>query len=890
MINPCKSILKATIGYFLILYSTFLPLHAIDQQWNGSISPSVFDLNNWTPNGVPGDAERAIFNDLGQAQNNPTADTGGTFAPEAILFSGLTTPYTFTISASSSLSPSSSSGITNTSGLTQTIELILGANLNFVANAQTGSMMHYDLSDSSVTFAGSATGSGDFTLAAVSNFTTNGDVTIGSLSTDGACTISLGGALTFGNSLNTTIASIIADGSSRGSIIKYGTGTVILSAANTYSGGTTIGDSNNLGGELVLTGAGRLSSRGDVAVNNGTFDYSGITGTSNISIGNLSGNTANGVIIPGAINLTINQALDTSYEGVIDPLGVATGTITKTGDGILNLTGNSSSYTGSTVINARILNVNGQLGGDISTVDTSDFSLLTGTGTVSSLGRTTTIGTNTAIFPGNISEINFIEPGILTAAGDVILQDGSEFILLQNGTVSSLLKVNQDITINGDQAIVVIGTFNGIMNFNQKEAFITSTGTLTGKFNPNINVSDLLFQFNSDFYAVGLSYDAHNAYFTLQTTLEHAAFVGGANQNELTIAHQLDSIDPTALQEVLLSNFVALPTTDALIEALNESTGAQYSTLIFAGEVANRQFLRRLFEPIREIVLNDLYQECCMPTNPCCEFLGCDLWASAGGGQSKITGNYGFTSNEWDITLGLQRTVCQNITYGLACSYEYNTIDYHLNGNGKTYSGFAGIYALYRPSCYYVLADLTYGYSRGKLNRSVTLDTVIDELKSKPRFSQVTFYAEAGYDAHRGSFCFQPFFGIEVAGFDRKSIKESEVTPSDLGLFIHTKKRTIATSRLGIRLPNQYCVGLKIDLDLAWLYRFSEKHNFTANFQTFGSDFDIDGIRIGHNSAECVLSISKDLCHNWRAFLEGSGEVWDHAATYNVVAGIQATW
>jgi uncharacterized protein with beta-barrel porin domain len=246
--------------------------------------------------------------------------------------------------------------------------------------------------------------------------------------------------------------------------------------------------------------------------------------------------------------------------------------------------------------------------------------------------------------------------------------------------------------------------------------------------------------------------------------------------------------------------------------------------------------------------------------------------------------------NEWDATLGLQKTFSDEWTFGVAGSYEHDTIDYDLSGTGNAHTWLGGLYGLYRPSCYYVLADIAYSYTKNKTKRSVVFTDSRDQLRGKSNMSQVTFYAEAGKDFNYNSYLIQPFVGVEVAGYDRKSVQETEVTPSGLGLFIHKKERTATTSSLGVHFTDQYCLGLNISMDLAWLYRFTDDRNFVANFQTFGTDFTVHGPNIGRNSGEGAITFSKEFCGNWNFYVEGSGQVWSHASSYNILSGVQANW
>lgn len=58
----------------------------------------------------------------------------------------------------------------------------------------------------------------------------------------------------------------------------------------------------------------------------------------------------------------------------------------------------------------------------------------------------------------------------------------------------------------------------------------------------------------------------------------------------------------------------------------------------------------------------------------CCELLGFDVWLDAGGGQSRVNGHYGVTQGEWNGTLGIQRSFCNEWTFGIAGSYEHHSL------------------------------------------------------------------------------------------------------------------------------------------------------------------------------------------------------------------------
>lgn len=269
--------------------------------------------------------------------------------------------------------------------------------------------------------------------------------------------VSLSGSsaiFTVTNSGDTLTASNVVSGI--GSLTKNGSGTLALSAANTYSGGTIL----NLGVVQISTSQ---------ALGSGTTTYAG-NSTLRSAADNL--NLTNSIVLNNSVTGTIDtQGNTTIISGTISDTN-ANGSIAKSGSGTLVLLG-SNSYAGNTTINSGTLQLgNGGTAGSVNgniinngalVVNRSDN--LTLSGIISGLGTLlkqagnvlTLAGTNT--YTGN----TVISNGTLAVATDLALQGSTVDYNNQGGTL---------VFTNG-VTNATLGGLSGAQNL----ALVNDTGT-----------------------------------------------------------------------------------------------------------------------------------------------------------------------------------------------------------------------------------------------------------------------------------------------------------------------------------------------------------------------------------------------------------------------------
>jgi autotransporter-associated beta strand protein len=310
--------------------------------------------------------------------------------------------------------------------------------------------------------------------------------------------------------------------SGSGGLIKAGTGTLALTAANTYSGGTTlsagvltVSDDQALGtGTLTLNTGTLQSTAANTVANtatlggNVTLQDIDLSGTFTQSGGNriLTLNNAN---LSGTLNLsnnntgrTLTTAIasgTTTFSGVIQNGGTGAGGLTKTLGGTLVLS-NANTYTGATTVSGDTLIVQhdsalGSTAGS-TTVASGATLQLDGSRTIGAEGLTISgagVGgggalrhtSGTSSWAGNITlaaaSTITADAGLLTLAGSLTGANGRNLTFAGDGDItltgtlsngsSSLFKLGNGILTVGGTA-----TYTGTTNLGTSGG--NSTGTI----------------------------------------------------------------------------------------------------------------------------------------------------------------------------------------------------------------------------------------------------------------------------------------------------------------------------------------------------------------------------------------------------------------------------
>ena len=282
-----------------------------------------------------------------------------------------------------------------------------------------------------------------------------------------------------------------------GGLTKAGTGSLILAAANSYSGGTVLSEGVLRLDNGSAAGSGSISQ----VTNNSTLQIN-TTGTVANAMSIFDIRTMQTVTLSG--NKTLNNATYTVDAGTTTTESgnlSGTGGITKQGTGTLIVTGDNT-YTGAVAVDTGVLNLNSSVGGAAAT--TSSVSVASGARLLLSQSEQVNDSATVTLSGGTIQRSS----GVTEVFGDLNLNAGS---FLDFGT--------------GATGTIQFGVYTPVnlltvQNFAQGN--VLRFGTDVGSFLPTAGaLTNSYFSFNNAF-----SYDSGS--FTITAIPEPSTYLAAA--------------------------------------------------------------------------------------------------------------------------------------------------------------------------------------------------------------------------------------------------------------------------------------------------------------------------------------------------------------------------
>jgi fibronectin-binding autotransporter adhesin len=711
-----------------------------------------------------------------------------------------------------------------------------------------------------------------------------------------------------------TISSVLADGGSMGELVKIDGGTLALSGTNTYSGGTAV-----MAGTLSLTngsaiGTGLLAlGQGTTLDLNGSFTLANavtITGDPlfNVAAGNsstLSGVISDGPAPPGVVEKTgggtltltgantysggtlidagtlvgsstsfgsgaildngaliFNQAVNGSFGAKI----TGTGSVTKEGAGLLDLTG-MSLYTGPTTIAAGTLVVDGSIATSPVTVEAG--ATLGGSGTVGAL----TVQSGATIAPGTVTPFT-----TLNVSGNVAFAAGSAFLVNVNAAGNSdRLAATGKTTLSG--GVVQVIAANGVYSPSTRYTILTAAGGVNGTF------GDLTTTANLAFLSPLLSYDANDVFLGFKQTLTPAGtpvpFPSVAlTRNQAWTAIGIQSLGAgNPVYNVVLGQTIA-----GARQAFDALSGEIHASAVTAAMEDSRL--------PREAILDRLNQPAEVPALGAASTMtgayAADLPSGKGPVlapvevrmyQPRIFGVWGQGFGDWGHTgtdhnaASLSRTTGGFVVgadaaqtlwngifrLGLAGGYTNDQLDVKQRlSSGSFESVFGGIYGGASFGAIQLRAGVLYGANSTSTTRNIVFPGFSDAAGSSYGGSTAQAFAEAGYrigfaDYNISGLGFsrmslEPFVGAAAIHIHQNGFAEAGGVAALLGF---GRSYDLATTTLGLRAETTLAGPLPLTARalLGWRHAFGDVVPDTVMaFESGGQPFPIAGVRVDRDA------------------------------------------
>ncbi|MBI5263193.1 MAG: autotransporter domain-containing protein [Bradyrhizobium sp.] len=859
-----------------LIVALFLSAEGHAQTWVG-ITNDWGTATNWAPATVPNAVDTtATFNSTVPGSSQGVFLTGGPFTVGTLNLnaSAANSNYLFQTGTLIMQTSAGSAAINvqSTGGQTDFLNFsTLQLNSNTVITTASASATFTMGAQSFVTGTGSLTIAGPGTVSFYDAASYTGGTTINSGSTlqllhlgpfSGSIVGNVvnNGTLAIDRSANYTFSGNI---SGSGALQQNGTGTLILTGTNTYSGGTTIND-----GKLEVGNNGTSGSISGDIINNSLLSF--VRSDSYTFGGNISGS----------------------------------GTLVQEGSGTTILTGNNT-YSGATILSVGTFEVDGSITNTAS-VTVDSFATLSGIGTIGGPGATTAVYGSLA--PGNAGN----PTGMLTITGELAFQSGALYLLQVTPSAASSTSVSGTATLAG----TVNATFAPGSYVSKQYTILTATGGVSGTFDPTVVNANLPANFHTT-----LSYDANNAYLNLDLNF---SIPGGLNRNQQAVGNALTNYFNSNGSIPFVYGGLA---PGGLTQASGESgSGSQQTTFNAMGQfmglltdpfadrsgTSNPNGSAPAFADEHEPALayagtkgraaeREAYALFTKAPRTSFERRW-SVWAAGFGGSQSTDGNAAVGSNNvtsriFGTAVGADYRFSPNTLAGFALAGGGTNFSVNGLGSGRSELFQAGAYVRHNNGPAYISAALAYGWQDITTDRTVTIAGT-DQLRARFNANAYSGRVEGGYrfiaPAMNG-IGISPYAAAQFATFDLPAYAEQVLAGTGaFALSYGAKSVTDTRSELGLRTDKSFAVRdgvLTLRSRLAWAHDFNPDRSIAATFQALpGASFVVNGAAQAADSALTTASAEMKWLNGWMAAATFEGEFSNVTRSYAGKGVVRYAW
>ncbi|WP_188581654.1 autotransporter domain-containing protein [Azorhizobium oxalatiphilum] len=721
---------------------------------------------------------------------------------------------------------------------------------------------------------------------------TNGSI-LGDVVNNGTLAFELGGDTGFAGAISGT-----------GALTVQGWGTLALTGANSYAGGTTV---NN--GTLQIAQAGALGTGGLTLSDNatlrasGTFTYGGaVTLVTRERFTRAEG--------PLSATVEVDPSQTLTLSGVIS----GEGALTKTGAGLLILTGNNT-YTGLTTIDAGTLQIGnggttGGIVGDVVNNATLVFNrsdTYTFTGAITGAGAVTFMGGGTVLFSSPYTGAVSVEqsvvtlvdgstttspftvnsggtiggsatiggltvnaggtaapgysPGTITVAGPVTFNSGSVYLVdVTPAGEHDLITATGAVTLSSGASVAVNAT-PGRYEANSTVTILTTSSTLTGTFG---SVSS-----NYAFLAPELSYDAQNVYLTLvYSGIDFSTYAVTPNEYRTAVAAQALGSGSAVFDAIVgLPQGSVAPAFDQLSGEIYASVGTviQQEAVYLRDAVGTR--LRQSVTPAGTGPLAYASKAAGPATAQLSQELTPTLWMQGYGGWGNAFGNgnaASISSSVGGVFGGLDVNVTDGVRAGLVAGFSQTRFDVGARSSSGSMDNYdIGLYAGGQFGAFALRGGLSYTWHDISVSRTMLFPGFAGSAKGGDTVGTTQVFGEVGYGVDVGAYSFEPFAGLAYVNVSGGSLSENGLTMSGAGLNVNTGSMDTVYSTLGLRAATTMTLGghvLTPSASIGWQHAFGDTSP-VANmvFQNGALPFQVSGVPVAEDALLVGAGLAYDL-------------------------------
>ncbi|WP_375779737.1 autotransporter domain-containing protein [Bradyrhizobium sp. ma5] len=741
----------------------------------------------------------------------------------------------------------------------------------------------------------------EFSSAASAMMTTSATGYIGFFqsSTAANATIDNSGLTYFGTSGGATEAPTAGNATitnrSGGALIFAAYATAGNATITTESGASVKFVDNTTGGtaQFITQGTGYVDFGSSLGPNgDGRITAGSIAGSGTYYIG--GGNT----LAVGGNNLS------TVVSGVIadsNPCGcgpAGPGNLEKTGSGMLTLSG-VNSYTGTTVVNGGILQVDGSIVSS-SSVTVNSGGALSGIGTVGN----TTIASGGILLPGNATPGTF-----LNVAGNLAFQSGALYVVGLNSTASTSAKVTGTATLAGSVGVSIAAGSTIARQYTILSAAGGRAGTFAGIDStgvPSGLIATLGYDANHAYLNLALDYGAASKLNVNQgnvaTTLQNFfnangginVVFAGLSPNGLTQASGEGAAGSQQATFNAMNQFLGL-LTDPFVAGRDGGFGGGAGATPFAEESASLATAARTTEP--RDALAAIYAKA--PPQQLDFEQRWSIWAAGYGGAQTTNGNAVLGSNStsssvYGTAVGADYRFSPNTIAGLALAGGATSFSTNGLGWGRSDLFQAGAFVRHNVGAAYLSAALAYGWQDITTDRIVTAAGV-DHLRANFNANAWSGRLEGGYRTATPWIGLTPYAAAQFNSFELPNYAESVVSGGGaFALNYAAKSVTDVGSELGLRSDKSFAVDggiVTLRGRVAWAHDFNPNRSAAAVFEALpGAVFVVNGAAQASESALTTASAEIKWRNGWSAAATFEGEFSNVTRSYAGKGVMRYTW